>query len=237
LMYSGSVDDVDPRLSKIILTHAALGAGLNLADSIRIRGVRRSVVLLALGAGLPAVGELLATGSLGLLRHRTQPRIAGVPVAIVLGWYGAVHGSFTLAERVLSRLPLDEAARSKALPPLAALLGTSLDLALDPAGLEAGLWEWKGDGTYAWEVEGPNGRTGVPLVNYLGWLALVGGTASVYGRVYGREGDPEGGQLPGLLLLPPYLAALLWAVGRRRPGYLLYSAPFPVALYVSLKKG
>jgi hypothetical protein len=49
-MYSGSVDDVEPRLSKIILTHAALGAGLNLADSIRTRGVQRSVVLLALGA-------------------------------------------------------------------------------------------------------------------------------------------------------------------------------------------
>jgi uncharacterized membrane protein len=236
-MYSGSVDDVEPRLSKIILTHAALGAGFNLADSIRTRGVRRSLVLLALGAGLPAVGELIATGSLGLLRHRTQPRIAGVPVAIVLGWYGAVHGSFTLAERVLSRLPLDEAARSKALPPLAALLGTSLDLALDPAGLEAGLWEWKADGTYAREVEGPNGRTGVPLVNYLSWFALVGGAASVYGWVCRREGDPEGGRLPGLLLLLPYLTALLWAVGRRRPGYLLYSAPFPVALYVDLRNG
>lgn len=237
MMYSGSVDDVEPGLSKIILTHAALGAGLNLADAIRTRGVRRSVVLLALGAGLPAVGELIATGSLGLLRHRTQPRTAGVPVAIVLGWYGAVHGSFTLAERVLSRLPLDEAARSKALPPLAALLGTSLDLALDPAGLEAGLWEWKADGTYAQEVEGPNGRTGVPLVNYLGWFALVGGAASVYGRACRREGDPEGGRLPGLLLLLPYLTALLWAVGRRRPGYLLYSAPFPVALYVDLRNG
>ena len=177
-MYSGSVDDVEPRLSKIILTHAALGAGLNLADSIRTRGVQRSVVLLALGAGLPAVGELIATGSLGLLRHHTQPRIAGVPVAIVLGWYGAVHGSFTFAERVLSQLPLDEAARSKALPTLAALLGTSLDLALDPAGLEAGLWEWKADGTYAREVEGPNERTGVPLVNYLDWFALVGARCS-----------------------------------------------------------
>ena len=49
-MYSGSVDDVEPRLSKIILTPAALGAGLNLADSIRTRGVQRSVVVLALGA-------------------------------------------------------------------------------------------------------------------------------------------------------------------------------------------
>src|ERR671917_21388 len=222
-MYSGSVDDMEPRLSKIILTHAALGAGLNLTDSIRTRGVRRSVVLLALGAGLPAVGELIATGSLGLLRHRTQPRTAGVPVAIVLGWYGAVHGSFTLADRVLFRLPLDEAARSRALPPLAALLGTSLDLALDPAGLDAGLWEWNADGAYAREVEGTNGHRGVPLVNFLGWLALVGGAVSGYGLAPGRERDSGDGRLPILLLLPPYLSALAWVVRRRSPKYLLYS--------------
>jgi uncharacterized membrane protein len=231
------VEDVDPRLSKIILVHAAVGAGLNLADSIRTRGARRSVVLLALGIGLPAVGELLATGPLGLLRHRTRPRKAGVPLAILLGWYAVIHGSFTLAEGVLSRLPLDEDSKRGALPPLAALVGTSLDLVLDSAGLDAGLWEWSGDGTYAPEVVGANGRRGVPLVNFLGWLALVAGAASAYERVYGRERGPEGGRLPVLLLLPYYLAAVAWAVGRRRPKYLLYSLPFPVALYVGLKKG
>ncbi len=236
-MYSSTVEDVDPGLSKIILVHAALGAGLSLAASLRTRGPRRSAFLLALGAGLPAVGEVLATGLLGLLRHRTQPRIKGVPVAIVLGWYAAIHGSLTLAERALSRLPLDETAKRRALPPLAALVGTSLDLALDPAGLAAGLWEWSGEGAYAREVEGPNGRRGVPLVNYLGWLALVGGAALVYERVYGREGGPDGGRLPGLLLVPPYLAALLWAAARRSARYPLYSAPFAVALYVGLKKG
>ena len=234
------MEDVDPRLSKIILIHAAVGAALSLASSIRARGVRRSAVLFALGAGPPALGELLVTGPLTLLRHRTQPRVAGVPVAVVLGWYVAIHGSLTLAERVLSRLPLDEAKRSRALPPLAALLGTSLDLALDPAGLDAGLWEWSRDGAYAREVEGANGRRGVPLVNYLGWLALVGGAAFGYGRAHGRErdsGDSGDGRLPALLLLPPYLAALARVVRRRSPKYLLYSAPFAVALYAGLKNG
>jgi len=231
------VEDVDPRLSKIILIHAAAGAALSLTGSIRARGVRHSVVLFALGTGPPALGELLVTGPLTLLRHRTRPRVAGVPVAVVLGWYVAIHGSLTLAERVLSRLPLDEATRSRALPPLAALLGTSLDLALDPAGLDAGLWEWSRDGAYAREVEGANGRRGVPLVNYLGWLALVGGAASVYERRCGRERDRQGGRLPVLLLLPPYLAAVAWAIRRGRTRYLLYSLPFPVALYAGLKKG
>jgi uncharacterized membrane protein len=231
------VDDANPGLSKILLAGATLGAGLNLAASIRTRGVRRSIVLLALGSGLPAAGELLATGPLALLRHRTQPRVAHVPVAIVLGWYAAIHGSLTIAERILRRLSLDEAARSRALPPLAALVGTSLDLALDPAGLDSGLWQWNADGTYAREVEGPNGRRGVPLVNYLGWLALVGGTASAYERTRGQESGRQGGRMPVLLLLPPYLAAVAWAVRRRRPRYLLYSALFPFALYAGLKKG
>jgi uncharacterized membrane protein len=236
-MYSGCVDDVNPGLSKIILAGATLGAGLNLAASIRTRGVWRSLVLLALGAGLPAAGELLATGPLALLRHRTQPRVAHVPVAIVLGWYAAIHGSLTIAERILRRFPLDEAARCRALPPLAALVGTSLDLVVDPAGLDSGLWVWNADGTYAREVEGANGRRGVPLVNYLGWLALVGGAASVYERRWGRERDRQGGRLPLLLLLPPYLAAAAWAVRRGKTRYLLYSLPFPVALYAGLKTG
>ena len=236
-MYSSLVTDVDPRLSKIILTHAVLSAVLSLTASIRSRGVRRSAVLLALGAGLPAAGELLATGPLGLLRHRARPRVAGVPLAIVLGWYGVIHGSFTLAERVLSRLVLDEDSKGKALPPLAALVGTSLDLVLDPAGLDAGLWEWNRGGAYASEVVGANGRRGVPLVNYLGWLALVGGAAALYGRVYGRERGPQGGRLPVLLLFPYYLAAAAWAVRRRRTRYIFYSGLFPVALHAGLKKG
>ena len=230
------MNDADPRLSKTLLFSAAVGAGLSLADSIRTRAPRRSLTLLALGAGLPATGEILATGPLRLLRHRTLPRVAGVPVAVVLGWYCAVHGSLTLAERVLARTSLGGVAWRWTLPPLAALVGTSLDLVLDPAGLDAGLWEWRMDGSYATEVEGPNGHAGVPLVNYLGWLALVGGATLVYGRVYGREADPPGGRLSVLLLLPPYLAAVAWALRRGRPRYLLYSAPFPVALYVGLKK-
>ena len=231
------MDDADSRISRLTLALTAAGACLNLVSSIRTRGAWRSAFFLALGTGLPAAGELLATGPLCLLRHRTRPRPAGVPVAIVLGWYCAAHGSLTLAERLLVRSSLGGAARRWVLPPLAALIGTSLDLALDPAGLDAGLWEWRMDGSYATGVEGPNGRTGVPLVNFLGWLALVGGAALVYGRAYEPGKTREGGRLPALLLLPPYLAAIAWALRRGRPRYLLYSAPFPLALYAGLKKG
>jgi hypothetical protein len=40
-----------------------------------------------------------------------------------------------------------------------------------------------------------------------------------------------------LLLLPYYLATVGWAVKRRKFGYLLLSAPFPVALYAAIENG
>lgn len=222
------MEDATPRLSKLSLALGVLGAVLNLADAIRTRGPRRAAALFTLGIGLPAAGELLATGPLGLLRHRTRPRVAGVPVAILLGWYCAINGSLSVAEKALDAQPLDETTREKLLPFGAALIGASLDLVLDPAGLDAGLWEWSFDGFYASDVEGANGRRGVPLVNYLGWLALVGGSAYLHTR---RSGERHpAGWLPVLVLVPYYLAAAAWAVKQKRFRYLLYSTAFPVAV-------
>jgi uncharacterized membrane protein len=228
------LDDVGPRLSRLILFCTALNAGLHLAASIRTRGLRRSALFFVLGTGLPAAGELLATGPLKLLRHRVHYRIAGVPLAILLGWYAVIHGSFVIARRISGLLHRGEDTRRMTVPALAALTGVGLDLILDPAGLDIGLWEWNVDGTYAGEVVGPNGHRGVPLVNYLGWISLVGGVTCVYG--VGCEDEAEN-RLPALLLLPCYLAAVGWALKRRRFGYLLLSAPFPVALYAALENG
>lgn len=217
----------------MLLGAAAIAAGLNFASSVRTRGVRRSAFLFVLGAGLPAAGELLATGPLGLLRHRVRYRIAGVPLAILLGWYAVVHGSFVVAGRASKRLQRSEGAKRRTLPVLAALVGVGLDLVLDPAGLDAGLWEWNVDGAYAAEIQGANGHGGVPFINYLGWAALVGGVVYTYGLVYE---DEEGGLLAALPMLPLYLAAVGWSLRRRRLRYLLYSAPFPIALYAGLEK-
>jgi len=228
------LDDVGPRFSKLILFCAALNAGLHLAASIRTRGLRRSALFFVLGTGLPAVGELLATGPLKLLRHRVRYRIAGVPLAILLGWYAVIHGSFVIGRRVSERFRLGEDTKRVTVPALAALIGVGLDLILDPAGLDVGLWEWNVDGIYADEVVGKNGHRGVPLLNYLGWASLVGGVTYVYGP--GGE-DEAGSHLPALFLLPCYLAALGWAFKRRKFVYLLLSAPFPLTLYAAGEKG
>jgi hypothetical protein len=229
-----TVDDVGRGFSRLILFCAGLGAGLQLGASIRTRGLRRSALFFVLGTGLPAAGELLATGPLKLLRHRLRYRVAGVPLAVLLGWYAVIHGSYVIARRVAEHARLGEDTKRVTVPALAALTGVGLDLILDPVGLDVGLWEWNVDGVYAGRVVGSNGHRGVPLINYLGWISLVGGATYVYGP--GR-GEKAGGRLTALFLLPCYLAAVWWAFRRRKFGYLLLSAPFPLALYAAIEKG
>lgn len=228
------MNDSDPRTSRLLLAHATATATLNLADSIRTRGPRRAVTLFALSTSLPAFGELLVTGPLRLLRHRTNPRLGGVPVAILMLWYNVICGAHAATQRSLARFPMDDSRRREMLPLATALVATSLDLVTDPLGLDAGLWEWKVDGAYAPEVVGRNGHHGVPILNYWGWLVVVMGVVLDYVRLFPE--DRPGSRLPVLLLLPQYLVSAGWTLKKRRPEYLLYSALFPVAVYFGLKE-
>jgi hypothetical protein len=92
------------------------------------------------------------------------------------------------------------------------------DLLEDPFGLELGLWGWSEDGPYASEVKGPNGKRGVPLLNFAGWFALTTGVTLAYQRLQitanvAEAPDPEDRGGPGaeraaaLLLLSYYLPA------------------------------
>jgi hypothetical protein len=136
--------------------------------------------------------------------------------------------------------------KSLAMVPATALTATSLDLFLDTFGLESGLWEWSENSAYASEVEGPNGKRGVPLLDFIGWLALTTGVTLAYQRLQtGRNAaelaDSEDSSGPGseraaaLLLLSYYLPALVWALKRGRRKYLLYSALFATTLCATMK--
>jgi uncharacterized membrane protein len=112
--------------------------------------------------------------------------------------------------------------------------------------LELGLWEWSQDGPYASEVKGPNGKRGIPLLNFAGWFALTTGVTLGYQRLQTAgnvadapdpedSGGPVAERAAALLLLSYYLPAALWALKQGRRKYLLYSAPFATALYATLK--
>lgn len=225
---------VDPRLSGALTAHASVVATLSVAHSLRTRGPRRTLLFAALGVAIPLVGELVAIHVLRLLRHRVRPRVGGVPLAIVLGWFNVGYNVFAVTERLLARAGLEGEER-RVLAPAAALAATDLDLLLDVCGLDLGLWEWNRGGSYATGVEGPNGNRGVPAFNFAGWIWLILNLSLAYPRLAPDGPRPAGARGPALLLLSYYLPAAVWAARRRRRRYLAYSAPFLAALLAALK--
>jgi uncharacterized membrane protein len=223
------------RLSWAVTAHSVAVAGLSVAHSLRTRGLRRTLLFAAPGIAIPILGELLAIKGLKLLRHHARPQAGGVPLAIALGWYNVGYGTFAVMESIMDADGLDDE-RSWALAPATALAATSLDLLLDPYGLDLGLWEWSGDGRYAAEVRGPNDNRGVPLLNYAGWISLITSVTLACRRLDPEHNAPNAaaaGRGAALLLLSYYLPAAAWALRRRRPKYLIYSAPFALALWAA----
>lgn len=231
---------LDPRLSKVVTAHSSIVAALNVIHSLRTRGLRRTLLFGALGNAIPILGELLAIHVLKVIRHHIQPQTRGVPLAIALGWYNVGYGTLAAVNGAFN--DGDKPRATKSLIPTVALAATSLDLLLDPAGLDLGLWQWNVDGSYAAEVEGPSGKRGVPLLNFAGWLGVTASVTLAYQRLgpvfaagSGGVGGPQTGRSAALLLLSYYLPAAAWAAKERRREYLLYSAPFSAAALVALK--
>jgi uncharacterized membrane protein len=241
------VGELDPRLSKAVTAHALAMTGLSVAHSLRVRDLHRTLLFAALGTAVPVSGEHLAVNVLKLLHHHLRPQVEGIPLAIALAWYNIVYGTFSAMEGILNAPDPGEGNQSRALAPATAAAATSLDLLLDPAGLDLGLWQWGGDAPYAAEVEGANGKRGVPLLNFAGWIGLATGVVLAYQRLDPGAGatgaahaevvagSPEAGRGAALLLLSYYLPAVVWALKRRRHKYLLYSAPFAATLWAALK--
>jgi uncharacterized membrane protein len=237
------VGQLDPRLSRVVTAHSSIVAALNVIHSLRTRGLRRTLLFGALGNAIPILGELLAIHVLKILRHHIQPQTRGVPLAIALGWYNVGYGTLAAVNSAFNGGSKPRA--TKSLIPTVALAATSLDLLLDPFGLDVGLWEWIEGGPYAPEVKGPNGKRGIPVLNFAGWIALTSGVMLAYQQPRTRSdvtdaAEPENGGGPSaersaaLLLFSYYLPAALWALKRDRRKYLLYSAPFATTLWATL---
>lgn len=232
-------------MSKAVLAYSVAHGVVNFAWLAERCGWARAARSGAVGVGLPAVAEVWITSLDKLLRHRMEPQVLGVPLAIPLLWFNVIFSSFTVTEAALSRLRLDEESKRVLLAPATALTATSLDLVMDCFGLDRGLWEWNLDGPYATEIEGANGRHGIPLLNFFGWLFLVGIIVLIYQsftRRKGAEGEQEPRRQTGierlslLALIPYYIVSVYWAIRNRKPKYLLYSAMFPIALLAALRR-
>ena len=123
---------------------------------------RATLGLFVGGAALAFVAEA-AVIRLGLLRHEMAPRVAGVPLLVVLAWPATVYLFYRTAALIVP--PGVPAAT------LAAVAATLYDVRVDPRGLELGLWAYPESA-----LSNPRFR-GVPWWNFLGWLAIVFATA------------------------------------------------------------
>ena len=240
------VSGPDPRLSKVVTAHSMIVAALSIVHSLRTQGLRRTLLFAALGNGIPILGELLAVHILKMIRHHVRPQVKGVPLAIALGWHNVGYGTLAMIRGVINNGADPQGRNSLALASATALAATNFDLLLDPFGLELSLWEWSEDGPYAAEVKGPNGKRGIPLLNFVGWLALTTGVTLAYQRLQNtgnvadapdpeHSGGPSSERAAALLLLSYYLPAAVWALKQDRRKYLLYSAPFATTLCAALK--
>ena len=242
------MSELDPRVSKVVSAHSLIVAALNVIHSVRTWGVRGTLLFVALGNAIPILGELLAVRLLKILRHHARPQVSGVPLAIVLGWYNVGYGTLAMVKGTINyAADPHQGKESLAIARAVALAATTFDLLLDPFGLDLGLWEWSGGGPYASEVKGPNGKRGIPLLNFVGWLALTSGVTLAYQRLESggniaeppdsEEGSGQGSErAAAVLLLSYYLPAALWARKRGKRKYLLYSAPFATMMWATLRR-
>jgi hypothetical protein len=228
--------DADPRLSKSILTYSVAHGVVNVTWLVESRGWRGAAPLVAIGAGLPALAEVWITSLDRILNHRMRPRLLGVPLAVPLLWLNIIFGTVAAVEPLVRRHGGEGS--SSLLAPVTSATATSLDLIMDCFGLDEGLWEWNLDGPYAAQLEGTNGRTGIPLLNFFGWLFLVATIVFLYqslGR--NREADADGEvirSVSAVMLIPYYATSAVWAVRHRRLRYLVYSSLFPVTMIAAL---
>lgn len=134
----------------------------SLAHALLTWPVRR-IAALFLGGFLIASAAELAVVRSGLVKHNLRPRVAGVPVSILLVWPAIVYLSYRIA---LLFVPAGIEAAA-----LAAAIATGIDVPTDPDGVENGVWEYPES-----PLSTPRFRS-VPWWNFVGWFAIVFVTA------------------------------------------------------------
>jgi uncharacterized membrane protein len=135
------VSELDPRLYKAVTAHSLIVATLSVIHSLRTRGLRRTLLFVALGNAIPILGELMAVHLLRMPRHHVRPQVKGVPLAIALGWYNVGYGTLAIVKGIVyDAADPHQGRESLALASATALAATSFDLLLDPYGLDLGLW-------------------------------------------------------------------------------------------------
>lgn len=238
---SGGVRD---RLTVAIVLLFCTAAVVHAATT---RGIRVAAVLVAVAGGGGLLAEAVGTstgwpfgaysyaGSLG-------PRLLGVPVVIPLAWTMMAWPAWLVAGRLLAgplpggrlpggRLPGGRlSGRSRWVRvPLAGWALASWDLFLDPQMVAAGHWTWA-DPTPALPGVG-----GVPVSNYLAWVAVATVMTAALAAVPGTTADAP--TPPGDPADAPMHVVYLWTYGSSVLAHLVFFGLPASALWGGLGMG
>ncbi len=133
--------------------------GASLAAAWNRSGPRFAFALAGLAFAVGYLAEVVgvATGfpfSEYFYTDALQPQLFDVPIVIPLAWAMMAYPAWRVGE-LLGNTPVTRAI-------FAAAALTAWDVALDPQMVRLGYWEWPNGGSY----------DGIPLVNFLGWMAV-----------------------------------------------------------------
>jgi uncharacterized membrane protein len=142
--------------ARLVVVTVVLGYLISVAHCLATRGWRIAapLVLVTTGGGLAVEAVGVATGfPFGTYTYGSSlgPLFLGVPLVIPLAWTWMAWPAWVVAGRLVAgwwRVPV------------AAVGLASWDLFLDPQMVAERYWTWAG-------------TAGVPLTNYLGWLAVA----------------------------------------------------------------
>ncbi len=155
------------------------------------------------------------------------PRLGHVPILIPISWFTMMYPSFIIANlisygRFAPRFPTQLPSRLW-LSFLAAITMTAWDLTIDPIMTELGMWTWHEEGAYF----------GVPIHNFLGWLATTFTIYLVFLAKQKRvEKRPSALLTPAFMTLPvlTYLAQILPILNRPALALIASFVMGPLAL-------
>jgi len=186
--------------------------------AVLTKGWKRSLLMFGLSFILAFTAEALGV-NFGLVfgHYYYTPALGisifGVPLLAALAWEPIIYAAFCLSDIRANRIDIanESFPRKTSLlwaAAIGALATTAWDMMIDPIAVSRGWWVWVNGGPYV-----PYVANGVPITNFLGWLAV----AFVINLIYRQVADGmESGNSAALTFYGPltlYSSLFLTAFG------------------------